>query len=63
MNDKLKTLINDCLMISMRQFEKESGVSRQTVYNLMHDKKKPSVLTVKKICDYFKVDFKDFIER
>lgn len=63
MNDKLKMLINDRLLISMRQFEKESGVSRQTVYNLMHDKKKPSVLTVKKICDYFKVDFKDYIER
>lgn len=60
---KLKDLINDRLMISMRQFEKEAGVTRQTVYNLMHDKKKPSVLTVKKICDYFKVDFKDYIER
>lgn len=60
---KLKDLINDRLMISLRQFEKETGVTRQTVYNILSDKGKPTVLTVKKICAYFGVDWREFIER
>lgn len=63
MHDKLKELMNNKLLISLRQFEKEAGVSRQTVYNLMNDKKKPSDLTIKKICAFFGEDFKDYIER
>lgn len=63
MNEKLKELINDRLVISLRQFEKVSGVTRQTVYNIMHDKANPSVLTVKKICAYFGVDYKNYVER
>lgn len=56
----LKDLINDNLMISLRQFAKESGVSRQTLYNIMNGFK-PTVLTVKKICAYFKVDYKEYL--
>lgn len=59
--NKLKDLINDRLMISLRQFEKECGVTRQTVYNILNGKGKPSLLTVKKICAYFGVDYKDYI--
>ncbi|MGN0805344.1 MAG: helix-turn-helix domain-containing protein [Candidatus Coproplasma sp.] len=59
--NKLKDLINDSLMISQRQFEKKTGISRQTIYNIMHDKGTPSVLTVKKICAFFGVDYKDYI--
>lgn len=29
--NKIKDLINDRLMISFRQFEKETGVTRQTI--------------------------------
>lgn len=60
-NEKLKELINERLMISFRRFEKESGVSRQTIYNIMKGKT-PSILTVKKICAYFKVDWRECIE-
>lgn len=60
--NKLKDLINDRLMISFRQFEKETGVTRQTVYNILNGKRKPTVLTVKKICAYFGVDFHDYIK-
>lgn len=58
---KLKDLINDRLMISIRQFAKEIGITRQTVMNILSDKGKPTVLTVKKICAYFGVDYKDYI--
>lgn len=58
---KLKDLINDRLMISIRQFANEIGITRQTVMNILSDKGKPTVLTVKKICAYFGVDYKDYI--
>lgn len=58
---KLKDLINDRLMISVRQLAKECGVSRQTLVNVLADKGTPTVLTVKKICAYFKVDYHDYI--
>lgn len=61
-NEKsIKELINDKLMISLRQFEKESGVTRQTVYNILNGKGNPTLLTVKKICAYFGVNYKDYI--
>lgn len=61
-NEKsIKELINDKLMISLRQFEKETGVTRQTVYNILNGKGNPTVLTVKKICAYFGVNYKDYI--
>ena len=43
----LKDLFDGKLMISLRQFEKEAG--------------KPTKLTIKKICAYFGVDYKDYI--
>ena len=59
---KLKDLINDRLMISIRQFAKECGVSRPTIQRIMNnDNYKPSVLIVKRICAYFGEDFKKFI--
>ena len=61
MKKSIKELINDKLMVSLRQFEKEAGVTRQTIYNIFNDKCKPTVLTVKKICAYFGVDYKDYI--
>lgn len=57
----LKDLFDEKLMISLRQFEKETGITRQTVYNVLGGKTKPTKLTIKKICAYFGVDFKDYI--
>lgn len=44
---------------SLAAVAEKSGVSRQTLQNILNGKK-PSLLTVKKICNYFKVDYKDF---
>lgn len=57
----LKDLFDEKLMISLRQFEKKSGITRQTVYNVLGGRTKPAKLTIKKICAYFGVDYKDYI--
>lgn len=58
---KIKDLIEDRLMISIRQFAKETGISRHTIAHILNGEGKPSLLTVKKICAYFGVDYKDYI--
>ena len=60
--NKLKDLIADNSMISLRQFAKEVGVTRRTLYSIINGEHKPYLLTVKKICAYFGVDYKDYIE-
>lgn len=59
----IRDLILDRLEVSVSQFGRECGVNRTTIYNIMHDKctSKLSLLTIKKICKYFNVDYKDFI--
>lgn len=58
----LADLINNNLFISLRQFEKEVGIARQTLAKIINDPNhKPSVLTVKLICRYFNVDYRDYI--
>ncbi len=61
MNEKLKELITDKLTISINRFSKEIGISRQTIYKIFADKCTPSVLTVKKICEFFGEDYHDYI--
>lgn len=58
---KIKDLIEDRLMISIRQFAKETGISRHTIAHILNGEGNPSLLTVKKICAYFGVDYKDYI--
>lgn len=58
---KIKDLIEDRLMISIRQFAKETGISRHTIAHILNGEGKSSLLTVKKICAYFGVDYKDYI--
>lgn len=58
---KIKDLIEDRLMISIRQFAKETGIGRHTIAHILNGEGKPSLLTVKKICAYFGVDYKDYI--
>lgn len=58
---KLQDLINYKLMISIRKFEKETGVCRQTIMNILNNNHKPTELTVKKICKYFNVDYKEYL--
>lgn len=57
---KLKDLIYK-LDIPITQFSKEVGLSRRTIYDLLQEKFQPRVVTIKKICKYFKVDFKDYV--
>lgn len=63
---KLKDLIIDRLDITVSQFCKEVGISRQTIDNILNDYKRakaksPSLLTIKRICKYFDVDFRDYL--
>jgi DNA-binding XRE family transcriptional regulator len=58
----LAKLIDDNLYISLRSFEKEIGITRQTLAKISNNEDyRPSVLTVKRICKYFNVDYKDYI--
>lgn len=57
---KLKDLINE-RMETLAKLSEKSGVTRQTLDNIMKGKGTPSLLTVKKICAYFGVDYKDYI--
>lgn len=56
----IKELLNE-REISLAQLAKETGVTRQTLNNVVQGNNKPSLLTVKKICGYFNVDYKDYI--
>ncbi|MGN0768145.1 MAG: helix-turn-helix transcriptional regulator [Christensenellales bacterium] len=57
--NKLKDLINERTE-PIRVLAKKIKVSPQTIANIMNGKQ-PSLLTVKKICAYFKADYKDYI--
>lgn len=59
---KLKELILDRLEVSVSQFCREIGLSRPTINNIIKGKHKPSLLTTKKICKYFGVEWKDYID-
>lgn len=37
------------------------GISRQTLQNILNNKVQPSLLTIKKICKYFNVDYKEYL--
>lgn len=58
---KLKDLINERLDITVTEFAKKIGVSRPTIHGILRGEGNPRLLTVKKICKYFGVDFKDYI--
>ena len=58
--DSIKDLINS-LTISQRKFCKETGIDRTTIYNIMHDIHTPSNLTIKTICAYFGVDYRNYL--
>lgn len=59
--EKLKRLIEDNAVVSLRELEKDIGVCRQTLGSILNGKHKPTVLTVKKICNYFKVNYRDYL--
>lgn len=61
---KLKDLILDRSMVSMEELSQNIGISRQTIYNIIDKKEKykPSLLTIKKICKYFNVEWRDFVD-
>lgn len=58
---KLKDLILDNLEVSISQFSKDIGLNRRTIYYILTEKHQPRRVTIKKICKYFKVNFKDYI--
>lgn len=60
---KLKDLILDNLEVSVSRFAKEVGVGKTTIDNILYDKNKygASLITRKKICKYFNVDWHEFM--
>ena len=60
---KIKDLILDNLNMSIRKFCKEVGLSRTTIDYILNDENKHelNLLTIKKICNYFGADYKDYI--
>lgn len=46
---------------SLSQIAKNSGVSRQSIYNVMKGKQLSNT-TLKLLCRYFNVDYKDYLE-
>lgn len=57
---QLKELI-DTRTETFETLSKKIGTTKQTLFNVINNKGTPSILTVKKICKYFKVNYKDYI--
>ena len=57
---QLKDLI-DTRTVTYDVLSKKIGTTKQTLFNIKNDKGTPSMLTIKKICKYFKVNYKDYI--
>lgn len=57
----IKDLINKRIE-PLSEVAEKTGVTRQTLNNIARGTVNPSLLTVKKICAYFDVDYKDYIE-
>lgn len=58
---KLKDLIINNLDISVNKFCDELGLSSWTINNILKDYgQQPGLLTIKKICKYFNVDFRNY---
>ena len=62
-NIKLKNLITDNLEIAGCLLAEKVGLSADVIYKLINGnyEHKPKLITVKKICKYFNVDFRDYI--
>lgn len=68
---KLKDLIKDRLEIPVSQFCKEVGVNRTTIDSIISGNNvytrkdgkeyQPSLITIKKICKFFKVDYHNYL--
>lgn len=58
---KIKDLL-ETREISLSKLANEIGTTRQTLNNISSGKSKASILTIKKICAYYDVDYKDYIE-
>ena len=57
---QLKDLI-DTRTETFDTLSQKIGTTKQTLFNVINNKGTPSILTVKKIFKYFKVNYKDYI--
>lgn len=57
----IKDLIENA-PISYRRLSKEIGISRQCLHDIVNGTRKPTFYTVKKICAYFNVDWREYVE-
>ena len=57
---KIKDLIYDRLETSVSSFCKAIGVSNVTIFKVLNGHE-PSLSTIKRVCRYFNVDYKDYV--
>lgn len=59
---KIKDLLQERLGLTKTMFCKEAKISRPTIDAILKDKQQPRLQTIKKICNYFNVDPKDYLD-
>jgi DNA-binding XRE family transcriptional regulator len=61
---KIKELIIERLETTISKFCKDTGVNRTTVDGILNETYNHdlSLVTIKKICKYFDVDFKEYLQ-
>lgn len=62
---ELRDLIIDKIETSQTELANKIGVSRQIINAIINGsyKNKPNIITVKKICKFFNVDFRDYYNK
>ena len=58
---KLRELIDKRLIETITSFTRKAGISRPTYYSIMRGER-VSVTTARKVCHYFGVDWKDYVD-
>lgn len=58
---ELKDLLNE-RDVTLEELAQKVGVTRQTLHNIKKGIGSPSLLTIKRICDYFGKDYKEYLE-
>lgn len=48
--------------VSLARIAYETDLSYPTLWSVLYNKHKPHLKTIKKLCKYFKVNYKEYIE-
>lgn len=59
---KVQDLIKGSLNVPVKDFLNKTGISRQTYYDFMTGRHRPTMATLNKICDFFGVAVTPYLE-